>query len=89
MRIDWRKQAKSNLSRIDPLVGLVEDNVGGLIESPERTLQQQDELTSHKHHMARQQETGGALLTTMLRPSLVMTEMTSAEAGGGEHQTEE
>jgi len=38
--------------------------------------------------MARQQETEGALLTTMLRPSLVMTEMTSAEAGG-EHQTEE
>ena len=38
--------------------------------------------------MARQQETEGALLTTMLRPSLVMTEMTSVEAGG-EHQTEE
>jgi len=38
--------------------------------------------------MARQQETGGTLLTTMLRPSLVMTEMTSVEAGG-EHQTED
>jgi hypothetical protein len=51
------KQTKTNLSRVDPLVGLIEDNVGGLIESPERTLQQQDELTSHRHHMARQQET--------------------------------
>ena len=53
------KQGNANLRRIDPLVGLVEDNVGGLVKSPERALQQDEGLATCKHHMALKHETGG------------------------------
>jgi hypothetical protein len=75
-------------------MGLVENNVGGLIESSQGAPQEEEE--SHAEEGAgvcdelsgslllSQKKKSGSLLTTMLRPSLVMTEMTSARHRNGD-----
>jgi hypothetical protein len=62
-------------------VGLVENNVGGLIESSQGALQEEEEPLSATRYESEEGAgvMSGGLLTTMLRPSFVMTEITSAE----------
>lgn len=58
------RQGSPNLCRIDPLVGLVEDNVGGLVKSSERALQQEEELATASttwHGSVRREVIGGSL----------------------------
>lgn len=69
-------------------MGLIEDNVGGLIESPERTLHQRNELiNNHKHHMAQQQETGGLAYHDVA--AIIGDDGDDLCRSRGEHQKEE